>query len=301
MRMNRLIESIERSTRADEPLYESRTMMSFAVAAGLPRGSMGERVSDQEELENLYLIADKVVRDILPIGLRRNGEGGFAKKLENLPPIESVDFVKLAIRRIGAVTSNGDLSLSGDSEKVVADNPQMMQVLRMVVEGLTKTYIGARKGRDGEADSFSMRKTGSEAGTAFGAAVDALAAATPSASNTIRKSAKYVIVGKVEGKAKNNPYRDDAAGSSYDPADFMEDTGSTRSIRDIAKEIQQDWTKVNYAAKPYLSAMMSLDKITDTYYADDAESVIRYFLSNATSWRGETAKRIKAELNKLLK
>ena len=300
MRMNRLIESIERNTRAGEPLYESRTMMSFAVAAGLPRGSMGERVSDQEELENLYLIADKVVRDILPIGLRRNGEAGFATKLENLPPIESADFVKLAIRRIGAVTSNGDLSLSGDSEKVVADNPQMMQVLRMVVEGLTKTYLGARKGRDGEADSFSMRKTGSEAGTAFGAAVDALAAATPSASNTIRKSAKYVIVGEVEGKAKNNPYRDNAS-SSYDPADFMEDTGSTRSIRDIAKEIQQDWTKVNYAAKPYLSAMMSLDKITDTYYADDAESVIRYFLSNATSWRGDTAKRIKAELNKLLK
>lgn len=74
-----------------------------------------------------------------------------------------------------------------------------------------------------------------------------------------------------------------------------------RSISAIATEIYRKWPKVNYAAKPYLEAMMSLDKITDTYICDSAESVVLYFLANATTWRGEDARRIKAELNAIVK
>ncbi len=73
-----------------------------------------------------------------------------------------------------------------------------------------------------------------------------------------------------------------------------------RSISTIAREIEADWSKigkgVNYAAKPYLNAMKSLDKISDNYGADTGKSVVLYFLSNASSYRGETAKRLKAEL-----
>jgi hypothetical protein len=36
-------------------------------------------------------------------------------------------------------------------------------------------------------------------------------------------------------------------------------------------------------------------------YADRADMVVRYFLGNATTWRGADAKRIKAELKSLLK
>ena len=75
-----------------------------------------------------------------------------------------------------------------------------------------------------------------------------------------------------------------------------------RPLYEIAKEVRTDWgAKVNYGAKPYLDAMSTLDKITDNYYEDSAKSVVAYFLSNATSWRGETAKRVKLELNKLIK
>jgi len=73
----------------------------------------------------------------------------------------------------------------------------------------------------------------------------------------------------------------------------------TRPIHEIAKEIAQDWKKVNFAAKPYLEAMMDLDKITDSYGADSAKSIIAYFLNNASSWRGPKAKEIKQELKKL--
>ncbi len=77
----------------------------------------------------------------------------------------------------------------------------------------------------------------------------------------------------------------------------------SRALCDIAHEIQADWSKqgkgVNYAAKPYLQAMACLSQIEDTYGCDDAKSIVLYFLCNATSWRGETAKRVKAELKKM--
>ena len=75
----------------------------------------------------------------------------------------------------------------------------------------------------------------------------------------------------------------------------------TRSIATIAREIRADWRPVNFAAAPYLEAMFSLDSIDDNYYSDDGRSVVAYFLSNASSWRGENARRIKAELKSALK
>jgi len=77
---------------------------------------------------------------------------------------------------------------------------------------------------------------------------------------------------------------------------------SVRSIETIANEIRKDWgVKVNYAAKPYLQAMYGLNSISDNYGCDSAKSIIAYFLCNASSWRGETAKRIKKELNAMIK
>ena len=75
---------------------------------------------------------------------------------------------------------------------------------------------------------------------------------------------------------------------------------NARPISAIAHDIRRDWgPKVNYAAKPYLDAMSSLDKITDSYYEDSAKSIVIYFLGNASSYRGETAKALKAELKSI--
>lgn len=62
--------------------------------------------------------------------------------------------------------------------------------------------------------------------------------------------------------------------------------------------IRADWQNVNYAAKPYLDAMRELNSINDNYGQDDAKSIVLYFLSNASGWRGETAKSVKAELKR---
>jgi hypothetical protein len=75
----------------------------------------------------------------------------------------------------------------------------------------------------------------------------------------------------------------------------------TRPIFTIAKEIQADWKNIYFGALPYLGAMYTLNSIKDNYYCDSSKSIVLYFLANAASWRGETARRIKAELKAMAK
>jgi hypothetical protein len=44
-----------------------------------------------------------------------------------------------------------------------------------------------------------------------------------------------------------------------------------------------------------------LRDVTDAYGYDNGRSIVMYFLANANTWRGETARRVKAELKALLK
>jgi hypothetical protein len=75
----------------------------------------------------------------------------------------------------------------------------------------------------------------------------------------------------------------------------------SRSLSVIAAEIRKDWKKPYFGAVPYLNAMMCLDKITDNYGFDSAKMIVLYFLGNAGTWKGETARRIKKELNAMAK
>ena len=72
----------------------------------------------------------------------------------------------------------------------------------------------------------------------------------------------------------------------------------TAPLYKIAATIRADWKNVNYAAKPYLAAMGTLDSVGSTYSADSGKDIVLYFLSNAGSWRGEVAKLVKAELKR---
>lgn len=74
-----------------------------------------------------------------------------------------------------------------------------------------------------------------------------------------------------------------------------------RPVYEIAEEIRQDWYPMNFAAIPYCEAMLTIEKIDDHYYADTAKSVVSYFLTNAQSWRGPVARRIKLELKEMLR
>jgi hypothetical protein len=76
---------------------------------------------------------------------------------------------------------------------------------------------------------------------------------------------------------------------------------SNRSLSEIASDISKDWKKVYFGAVPYLQAMRELDKITDNYYFDSGKTIVIYFLANATTWKGEKAREIKAELKAMYK
>jgi hypothetical protein len=78
-----------------------------------------------------------------------------------------------------------------------------------------------------------------------------------------------------------------------------------RPLYEIAREINRDWSRkgkgVYFGAVPYLRAMGTLDKIGDSYGYDSGVSIVLYFLANAGTWRGETARRVKKELNAMAK
>lgn len=75
---------------------------------------------------------------------------------------------------------------------------------------------------------------------------------------------------------------------------------NSRSLNVIASEIRNDWKSVNYGAKPYLDAMGCLTNVSDNFGMDTGKSIVLYFLSNASSWKGDKAREIKKELKKMV-
>lgn len=76
---------------------------------------------------------------------------------------------------------------------------------------------------------------------------------------------------------------------------------TTRPLHQIGAEIKKVWAKPYFGAIPYVNAMCELSSIDDSYGYDSARSIVNYFLANASTFRGEDAKRIKLELKALLK
>jgi hypothetical protein len=78
-----------------------------------------------------------------------------------------------------------------------------------------------------------------------------------------------------------------------------------RELHQIGREINDDWRLIGKGvspyARPYLDALLTLESIDENYYQDSADSVVRYFLANASTYRGEKAKALKAELKAMLK
>jgi hypothetical protein len=73
-----------------------------------------------------------------------------------------------------------------------------------------------------------------------------------------------------------------------------------RSLSAIALDIKKTWPKVNFAAVPYLKAMSTMTTVDTMYGWEYGDIIVVTFLNNATTWRGEDARRIKAELKQML-
>ena len=82
---------------------------------------------------------------------------------------------------------------------------------------------------------------------------------------------------------------------------------SYRPIHEIAREIMDLWPPAAnnppywHHARPYVLAMRYLSSVSELYGCDSGYEIVSRFLSNAQYWRGTEPRRIKAELNKILK
>jgi len=78
-------------------------------------------------------------------------------------------------------------------------------------------------------------------------------------------------------------------------------TSAPRALCEIASDIRANWPKPYFGAVPYLDAMSTMHRVDDAYGCDPGAEIVNYFLANATTWRGDVARRIKAELKALIK
>lgn len=69
-----------------------------------------------------------------------------------------------------------------------------------------------------------------------------------------------------------------------------------RPLHTIAREIHTDWHDPYYRAVPHMYAMLELTSLADPCGTDSAKNIVLYFLSNARTWRGPVARRVKDEL-----
>ncbi|XBA13382.1 hypothetical protein SEA_XENIA2_54 [Gordonia phage Xenia2] len=79
-----------------------------------------------------------------------------------------------------------------------------------------------------------------------------------------------------------------------------------RPLRLVAREILQLWkekrpSQATFAyAMPYIEAMLFMDKPSDSYGMESGDMIVAYLQNNLRNWRGEDARRIKAELTRCL-
>ena len=74
-----------------------------------------------------------------------------------------------------------------------------------------------------------------------------------------------------------------------------------RSLRAIAEEIKADWHTIHPVAKPFVDALATLESIDDMFHRDRAIAVVARLRGACGTWRGATARRIKLELDEMLR
>ena len=73
------------------------------------------------------------------------------------------------------------------------------------------------------------------------------------------------------------------------------------TVSEIAYAIAKDWKNISPYAADYLNDMKEINDIEGNYIHDSAKSVVLYFLANASSYRGESARAYKDLLKKMVK
>jgi hypothetical protein len=74
-------------------------------------------------------------------------------------------------------------------------------------------------------------------------------------------------------------------------------------LSELAEMAYNDWPAArseNHPAGAYLVPLLGLENLQSRYGVERGEGLVRYFLANAGSWRGEIAREVKRELRRRL-
>lgn len=114
---------------------------------------------------------------------------------------------------------------------------------------------------------------------------------------TVEAAKKWIDMELASGKTGSDCRRGRLAAVDMDALKDL----PRMTLSQIASLIYQDWKNVNFAARPYLEAMSSLQNVSDMYMQESGTSIVAYWLSNASSYKGEVAKAIKKELQRRIR
>lgn len=79
-------------------------------------------------------------------------------------------------------------------------------------------------------------------------------------------------------------------------ADIARDIRADMAAQAAAQKVPTTWRRKYWAAAPYIDAAECISTCRDSYGADSGTSVVLYLLSNLSTYRGDKAKALKAEL-----
>lgn len=83
--------------------------------------------------------------------------------------------------------------------------------------------------------------------------------------------------------------------------DLLKTMTISQMIYNIRRDLKTQGKKVPFGAVPYMDALSLTDNMDDRYGVETARDLVPYLLCNLSTYRGETARMIKAEFNRRLK
>jgi len=165
---------------------------------------------------------------------------------------------------------------SSDDQGSMPDNAEDKAYERMGVSG---RKINTRKLSADDREELNQT-----AGIGRGELIDSLLDANPGA--------------EVGAKAPKTPKATDVDART---ATKIKDGNISDLSRIISRDLQSQGKEVPYNLVPYLDALRQMDSADDVYGVESGKSIIAYALSNMTSYKGPTARAVKAELKSRMK
>lgn len=162
---------------------------------------------------------------------------------------------------------------SSDDQGSMPDNAEDKAYERMGVSG---RKINARKLSADDREELNQT-----AGIGRGELIDSLLDANPGA--------------EVGAKAPKTPKATDIDART---ATKIKEGNISDLSRLISRDLQSQGKEVPYNLVPYLDALRQMDSADDVYGVESGKSIIAYALSNMTSYKGPTARAVKAELKR---